>query len=452
MRNVSSAPGPFPLLSAVLLLASCTGSPDVELSKKASTEIPKVPVPSEHGPKLASIADLTPVLERPGEGARRIGYLHAGSRVSRAEQPYTREGCAKGFYPVRPAGFVCADGSATVDLSHPTLAAMAIQPLLDQPLPYTYARTNTETALFERDPARDGAVREVGKLKRRAGLAVVGSWTAAVPGAEQPERLALLTSGRFAKASALEAAKPSDFTGVELREKVALPLAFVVKRGVRKYKLDREDAEKDKELEYHAMLPLSGRFRTAHGEKFWALEGDRWVRHKDVTVVLPRSTFPDFAVEGQKWLDVSLVMQTAVAYEGKRPFFVTLASVGREGAPGAEPAAADAVQGMPSAAWGLGTFEVTAKHVTLVGADPFAVRESYQVYDVPWTLELSSGRSLYGAYWHDRFGVEHGPGGIELSPSDAVRIFQWATPTVPDGWHSSTRLANEAKTFVVLRK
>ena len=452
MGKTSRAAGVVPLFPSLVLLAGCAGSPDVELSKKASNEIPKVPVPAEHGPKLAAIADLTPVLERPAPGARRIGYLHAGSRVSRAEQPYTREGCAKGFYPVRPAGFVCAEGSATVDLTHPTLAAMAIQPLLDQSLPYTYARTTGETPLYERDPARDGAVREVGKLKRRAGVAVVGSWSASTPGFEQAERLALLTSGRFAKASDLEAAQPSDFQGIELREKVTLPLAFVVKRGVRKYKLDREDAEKDKELDYHTLLPLSGRFRTAHGEKFWAVEGERWVRNKDVTVVLPRSTFPDFAVEGQKWLDVSLVMQTLVAYEGKRPFFVTLVSVGREVASNAEPVASDAVQGAPSAAWGLGTFEVGAKHVTQVGADPFAVRESYQVYDVPWTLELTSGRALYGAYWHDRFGVEHGPGGIELSPSDAVRMFQWATPALPDGWHSSTRLASEAKTFVVLRK
>jgi hypothetical protein len=200
------------------------------------------------------------------------------------------------------------------------------------------------------------------------------------------------------------------------------------------------------------MLPLTGRFRTAHGEKFWALEGDKWVRNRDVTAVLPRSTFPDFAVEGQKWLDVSLVMQTLVAYEGKKPFFVTLVSVGRELAPAADTAATGAVQGVPSAAWGLGTFEVSAKHVTEVGADPFALRESHQVYDVPWTLELASGRKLYGAYWHDRFGIEHGAGGIELSPNDAVRIFQWATPTLPDGWHSSTRLGSEAKTLVVLRK
>jgi hypothetical protein len=452
MGTTLPAPGGAFGILTLALLAGCTGTPDAPLSKKASNEIPKVPVPAEHGPKLASIADLTPVLERPARDARRIGYLHAGARVSRAEKPYSREDCAQGFYPVRPAGFVCAEGSATVDLTHPTLAAMAIQPLLDQPLPYTYARTSGETPLFERDPARDGAVREVGKLRRRAGVAVVGSWSATVPGSTEAERLALLTSGRFAKARDLEAAKPSEFAGVELRGKVALPLAFVVKRGVRRYKLDRENAEKDKELDYHALLPLTGRFRTAHGEKFWALDAEKWVRNRDVTAILPRSTFPDFAVEGQKWLDVSLVMQTLVAYEGKKAFFATLVSVGREVAPAADTSVSDAVQGMPSAAWGLGTFEISAKHVTEVGADPFSLRESHQVYDVPWTLELASGRKLYGAYWHDRFGIEHGAGGIELSPGDAVRIFQWATPALPDGWHSSTRLGSEAKTLVVLRK
>lgn len=449
MGHLFRAAGRLTCLSGLALLVSCTGSPEVDLSKRASKDIPKVPVPAEHGPKLASIADLTPVLERPGSDSRRLGYLHAGARVSRAEEPYGREGCAKGWYPVRPQGFVCADGSATTDLRHPTLAAMAIQPLLDQPLPYTYARTTTETPLYERDPARDGAVRESGRLKRRAGLAVVGSWTASVPGGGAPERLALLTSGRFAKAADLEAAEFSDFSGTELAEgKVTLPLAFVVKRGVRRYKLDRNGAEKDKELEVHSLLPLTGRFRTSHGEKFWALEDERWVRHRDVTAILPRSTFPDFAVEGQKWLDVSLIMQTLVAYEGKRPFFATLVSVARE----VGPAATGSVQGAPSDAWGLGTFEITAKHVTHVGADPFALRQSFQVYDLPWVLELGKARALYGSYWHDRFGVEHGAGGIELSPSDAVRLFQWATPSLPDGWHSSTRLGAEGKTLVVLRK
>ena len=105
-----------------------------------------------------------------------------------------------------------------------------------------------------------------------------------------------------------------------------------------------------------------------------------------------------------------------------------------------------------SAAFGLGTFEVRAKHVTLVGADPASARESFQLYDLPWVFELSSGRLGYGAYWHDRFGVEHGPGALQLSPSDAARLFQWITPSIPDGWHAASTLRGEPKTLVVIRK
>src|SRR5689334_2094098 len=117
--------------TAALVALGCANHDGVSLSKQeeqAPTEIPKVPVPPENGPKLASIADMTPVLERPAPGARQIGYLHAGDRVARAAEPYSRAGCADGWYPVRPVGFVCASGSATVDLAHPTLGAMAIQP------------------------------------------------------------------------------------------------------------------------------------------------------------------------------------------------------------------------------------------------------------------------------------------------------------------------------------
>jgi len=50
------------VLSACWLAASgCEKHDDPALSKQDTGEIPKVPVPSENGPKLASIADSTPV-------------------------------------------------------------------------------------------------------------------------------------------------------------------------------------------------------------------------------------------------------------------------------------------------------------------------------------------------------------------------------------------------------
>jgi hypothetical protein len=429
-------------LPLALFLAACGSHQDgPSLSKAASEDesIPNVPEPPPNGPKLGAVANITKVLERPASGARQIGYLHAGARVARAQEPYSRRGCSGGWYPVRPRGFVCATESATIDMAHPTLAAMALTPNLDKSLPYAYARTRLETPLFERDPEHDDAVREIGRLKRRAGMAVVGSWSARDPEGNV-QRLALLTSGRFVKASDLEAAEPSTFHGVELTKKDDLPFAFVVKRGVHSFKLDGEASQKSDALGYHEVVRLTGRFHSVGEVKYWATSDGHWVRHRDVLVVQQRSTFPDFAAGAQRWIDVSVVTGTFTLYEGRRALFVTLCSVNRD----AHQAEGDK--------W-LGTFEVRGKEVTLATRDANSFAESFELFDAPWGLTLSSGMELYGAYWHDRFGVDHGAGAIELSPTDAARVYQWVTPQVPEGWHGlAAPLADGDKTRIVLRK
>jgi hypothetical protein len=345
-----------------------------------------------------------------------------------------------------------------LDLNHPTLSAMALAPRVDQSLPYTYARTRSETPLFERVPGQADAVREVGKLRRRSGMAVVGSWKAKEPNGSEA-RLALLTDGRFVRASDLEAAKPSDFVGVELGKETDLPLAFVVKRGVRSFRLDGSDVEKRELVDYHSELLLSGRFRSVGGVKYWAVSrvvgettraatDERWVRHQDVTVVQKRVAFPDFVQESTRWLDVSVVTGTLVAYEGKRPVFVTLLSVARElpaDAAGDTQPASDGPRPIP-----LGTFSVRQKALTFSGeSGPFG--EGFEVADAPWALELSSGQLLHGAYWHDRFGIEHGAGSLALSPADAARVFRFVGPELPKGWHAVSPTPERATT-VVIRK
>jgi hypothetical protein len=444
-RRLRGARSPFMLgalcaLGVAAVTACGSHSSDPGLSKPAPDEgIPNVPEPAASGPKLGAVANVTPVLERPAVGARQLGYLHAGARVARAQEPYSRRGCGGGWYPVRPRGFVCATESATVDMAHPTLAAMALAPHLDQPLPYTYARTRADTPVFERDPGHDDSVREVGKLKRRAGMAVVGSWSARDPEGTV-QRLALLTSGRFVRASDLEAAEPSAFHGLELSKKDDLPVAFVVKRGIHSFKLDGDDSRKAGEVAYHEVVHLSGRYHNVGPVKYWATSDGEWLRHRDVLVVQARNTFPDFAQGAEHWIDLSVVTGVLTLYEGKKPLFVTLASVNRD----AHAGEADK--------W-LGTFDVTGKEVTLAMRDANSFAESFEVFDAPWGITLSSGTQLYGAYWHDRFGVDHGPGAIELSPADAERIYQWVTPQIPDGWHGlAAPLAEASKTRIVIRK
>ena len=435
-------------LPVCCVLACGSQHADPGLSKAVDDQsVPQVPEPPESGPKLGAVANVTPVLERPAPGARELGYLHAGARVARAQEPYSRRGCGGGWYPVRPRGFVCATESATLDMAHPTLAAMALTPHTDQPLPYAYARTRAETPLFERDPAHDDAVLEVGKLKRRAGMAVVGSWSAKDP-AGTVERLALLTNGRFVRASDLEAADASTFKGVELSRREDLPLAFVVKRGVHSFKLDGEQSEKADSLSYHEILHLSGRYHSVGDVKYFAVDRERereperalWLRHRDVVLAQERNAFPDFAQGTQHWMDLSVVTGIFTLYEGKKAVFVTLASINRD------------AHASPTDKW-LGTFEVTGKEVTLATRDPNSFHENFEIFDAPWGLTLSSGMLLYGAYWHDRFGVDHGPGAIELSPADAERVYHWAEPQLPDGWHGLVAPPDAAdKTRIVIRK
>src|SRR5688572_17430281 len=82
------------LLSAGALIGcNRAGTPnDPALNKPADVEIPKIEV-AANGPKLGALAEVTPVLEKPAAGATQIGYLHAGAKVARAEEPYTKEGC-----------------------------------------------------------------------------------------------------------------------------------------------------------------------------------------------------------------------------------------------------------------------------------------------------------------------------------------------------------------------
>jgi hypothetical protein len=100
-----------------------------------------------------------------------------------------------------------------------------------------------------------------------------------------------------------------------------------------------------------------------------------------------------------------------------------------------------------------GEHRVTSKQLTLAGRDPSTLADGVSIYDAPWALELSSGQYLLGAYWHDRFGIEHGPGNLEVSPADAAHLFRFSTPDLPPGFHGVTAdPRDEHPTIVNVRK
>ena len=200
----------------------------------------------------------------------------------------------------------------------------------------------------------------------------------------------------------------------------------------------------------------------------------------------PPQQWPEAAEKGEKWIDISLRQQTLVLYEGRRPWYATLVSTGRDrlGDP------------KTSLATPQGTFRLKSKHIAAamdseentnvsggqrassgpaLDAEARATIErlkkataageqlsdadrrrwinvqkerhpeygvtlrrgsdDFELRDVPWIQYFASGYALHGAYWHDVFGIPRSHGCVNLSPIDARVAFAWTDPPVPEGWH-----------------
>ena len=284
----------------------------------------------------------------------------------------------------------------------------------------------------EAPQGKDAAAR----LRKTSGVAITSSGAVEIGG--KTRRFGMTPDGMMVPVDRLKPALGSTWHGIDL-EKSGLPVAFVHKLGVHTWKLKKGDADKnDEELERRAAVPLTGKFRTIDNIRFEEAEEGYWVRAQDLTVVVRRSKFPDFAKGSQKWLDVSLANQTITAYEGRKPIYATLISSGRD------------VLGDPSQAASTprGTFRVKSKHIT--GAlDPREVHQAFDIADAPWVLSLEGDFAITGTYWSE-VGEAQGFHNITLAPIDARRLWTWADPQLPEGWHAAYD-QTESGTIVFVR-
>ncbi len=122
--------------------------------------------------------------------------------------------------------------------------------------------------------------------------------------------------------------------------------------------------------------------------------------------------------EGGKWVHVDVGEQVLVAYEGDTPVFATLIASGRYGH-----------------ATRTGLFPVFQKTrvMTMSSAE---IGERYDVQGVAHVLFFAGDLALHAAYWHDRFGSAISHGCVNLSPSDAARVYAWAPPEMPAGFRT----------------
>ncbi len=442
------------------------------------------------GAQLASIAWRTWVYTDVGPHRTRYGYLRAGQIVDRREPAIHNAGCEQGWYRINPRGFVCVGRGATLDLTHPVVAASARRPRRGEGLPYPYVLTGDHPPHFyvrvpeqremrrvegdfagranrwwsarvarEEEPLLElmtelpsalqlpalvkpyGVTRRLqvganaGRASRGGGLALLGSLRRA------GRTFGLATELDWVPLDRTELVVPSTFHGLVLEEGSDLPVGITSLPWTTQYQRDEHTGALHAagSLPRRTVVDLSGEVLRYGGARFFHTREGHYLPAAGLHLVAPRSQFPSVATGGRKWIDVSINSQVLVAYEGRRAVFVTLISSGAGGLGDPEEVPAT-VQG---------TFMIHAKHVSVTMNGDDDKSDSYNLSDVPFVQYFHRGYALHAAYWHDDFGRARSHGCINLSPRDSAWLFEWTDPHVPETWHGV--LNQERGTVVHIR-
>lgn len=436
-------------------------------------------------PRLASIGRETWIYAEPRFKARRIGYLRGGAVVPRSEEPVTRAGCKGGWYKVGSnadaagesprgddSGYVCLGRTASLNPYHPIVDALSRRPKLDG-IPYDYVMSRMPGApLYRKVPTEAEQKREETDLehhKRQAKSLARDPSYVPIPEAEAMHESLLYGQmlprfadlppsssfllGRtgvragFALVSHFEDedrmwgvttdlgllpldrtrwVKPSVFHGLELKDDLTLPVGFVMKKRAQRWtKTEQGRMTPATPTAFREAIALTGR---KEGEYREARDGT-WVREADLRIVDSMKRAPVWAKDGKRWLDVSILEQSLVAYEGEKPVYVTLVSTGAGGI--GDPKKTHATV--------QGAFLIHTKHITTT-MDGDETGDEFDLRDVPFVQYFNEGYALHAAYWHDDFGTPRSHGCVNLAPTDAAWLFSFTTPDVPAGWHGALSL------------
>ncbi len=114
---------------------------------------------------------------------------------------------------------------------------------------------------------------------------------------------------------------------------------------------------------------------------------------------------------GEHWIEVSLSMQTLIAWEGDTEVRRVIVSTGTAQYPTV-----------------TGSYRIYCKRLSMRMTGP-----GYDLPNVPHVLLFYLGYAIHGAYWHNNFGTPMSHGCDNLSLPDAEWIFNWAGPRLPAG-------------------
>jgi len=258
------------------------------------------------------------------------------------------------------------------------------------------------------------------RVARHAGLALIGTFMG------DDRRLAITTDARLVPTSKLKPALGSTFHGVDMTKGWQLPLAFIRKPDAQRYDVSARSLKRAGLADFHTAVQLTGRSTRIGKSRLVEAKDGTWLKDDDLAIAVKPSELPSFATGNRKWVDISVLGQILILYEGNKPICATAVSTGRDGL------------GDPKTTHSTvrGTFKIREKHVTTT-MDSHEVDNKFELRDVPWVQYFEGGYALHAAPWHDEYGKPRSHGCINMSPIDARRVFMWTDPPLPTDWHAA---------------
>jgi hypothetical protein len=427
-------------------------------------------------PTLTSIARETMIYAKPSFKAQKIGYLRVGAVVTRSKHAVGDEGCKRGWYRIRPDGYVCIESSAILDTEGASAFSelAKLRPDRMAPLPYPYGRSRYPTPPFyARLPSKLEQARAeqelVGHLRARTAEAWSGLPTtptpdvladgrtvpvpwgffrdndSLTPGRAMPDsgfallavyeregrRFALNTDFQLLPLDRLKPVEVSAFHGIQLDAAVTLPVAFVRSGSANLYTGDPKKTGLSiaRRLAYREAVPLTGKEIVLSGIHYLETASHEYIRNEKLVRIDRFKNKPGWATPGRTWIHVSILQQSLVMYSGETPIYATLVSTGVDGL-------GDPVETHSTI---RGQFLIHTKHVS-VTMDSDAEGDEFDLRDVPYVQYFQEGFALHAAFWHDSFGQPYSHGCVNLSPLDARALFHMTEPPVPQTWHAAMSL------------
>jgi len=236
----------------------------------------------------------------------------------------------------------------------------------------------------------------------------------------------LLSTGGWMRASP---AVYTDFQGLEFYDNPDNDFGWIVNETPA-YKEPSFWAETaDTFLEREEIIQVYNQVE-AEGVIWYQIAPDKWVDSTKAKIV-NFDPIPPEGVDSDRWIEINLFQQTIAVYEDGKLLYASLTTTGVE-----------PLYTRP------GVFRIYEKKPleTMQGATAEDRSDFYYLQDVPWTMYFDEARALHAAYWRTYFGYPASHGCVNLSPTDAHWLYEWAeegdyvwvhdpsgqTPTDPD--------------------